>query len=277
MDAPLSGRIAVVTGGGAGIGGAISRRFASAGARVLVVEIDPERAESSVSEVEREGGSARALVCDIREAEGVTRMADAAHEYGDGRVDVLVNNVGDYAPAGLFAETSEADWDALYAVNLQHVFRCTRALLPGMLERGSGAIVNVSTVEAFRGIPTCAVYSAFKAGVSQFTRSLAIEVALRGVRVNAIAPDVTETAQLPYDRWVPEEERDLIPSWVPVGRFGRPQDAAEAALFLASDASRFVTGHTLPVDGGTLAAGGWYREPGRDRWTNRPKLPRPGS
>ncbi|NRA01944.1 MAG: SDR family oxidoreductase [Myxococcales bacterium] len=274
MESPLSERVAVVTGGGAGIGGAISRRFGSAGARVLVVDIDPERAGSSVSKIEGDGGSARALVCDIREADGVARMADAALAYGDGQVDVLVNNVGDYVAAGLFSESSEADWDALYAVNLQHVFRSTRALLPGMLERGSGTIVNLSTVEAFRGIPACAVYSAFKAGVSQFTRSLAVEVAPRGVRVNAIAPDVTETPQLPFDRWVPETDRELVGSWVPVGRFGQPEDAAEVALFLASDASRFVTGHTLPVDGGTLAAGGWYREPGRDRWTNRPKLPR---
>ena len=277
MDTSLSARIAVVTGGGAGIGGAISCRLGSAGARVLVVDVSQERAASSVSEIERDGGRARALVCDIREADGVAQMKDAAFTYGEGRVDVLVNNVGDYAPAGLFAESTEADWDALYAVNLQHVFRSTRALLPGMLERGAGAIVNVSTIEAFRGIPACAVYSAFKAGVSQFTRSLAIEVAPRGVRVNAIAPDVTETPQLPYHRWVPDSDRDLIPSWVPVGRFGRPRDAAEAALFLASDASSFVTGHTLPVDGGTLAAGGWYREPGRERWTNRPRLPRPGS
>jgi NAD(P)-dependent dehydrogenase (short-subunit alcohol dehydrogenase family) len=142
-----------------------------------------------------------------------------------------------------------------------------------MLECGAGSIVNVATVEAFRGIPTCAVYSAFKAGVVAFTRSLAVEVGGRGVRVNAIAPDVTETPQTPYGRWISEEEQELVPSWVPVGRFGTPEDAAAVALFLASDQARFVTGQTLPVDGGTLAASGWYKHVGKQRWTNRPRKP----
>lgn len=269
----LAGRSAVVTGGGDGIGGAISRAFAGAGARVIVAEIDAERAFRVVSDIEAAGGCARAVVCDVREPGAAESVAEVAAAYGEGRVDVLVNNVGDYRPAGLFADSSEADWEALYAVNLQHVLRFTRAFLPGMLERGCGAIVNVSTVEAFRGIPGCSVYSAFKAGVSQFTRSLAVEVGGQGVRVNALAPDVTETSQTPYDRWVPEEQRALVPSWVPLGRFGEPSDVARVALFLASDEARFVTGHTIPVDGGTLAASGWYKKAGARRWTNRPQNP----
>jgi NAD(P)-dependent dehydrogenase (short-subunit alcohol dehydrogenase family) len=269
----LAGRSAVVTGGGAGIGGAISRAFAAAGAQVIVAEVDPEHAGRAVSDIEAAGGSAHAVVCDVREPAAAERVAEVAAAHAEGRVDVLVNNAGDYRPAGLFADSSEADWEALYAINLQHVLRFTRAFLPGMLERGSGAIVNVSTVEAFRGIPGCSVYSAFKAGVSQFTRSLAVEVGGQGVRVNALAPDVTETAQTPYDRWVPEEQRGLVPSWVPLGRFGAPADVARVALFLASDQARFVTGHTIPVDGGTLAASGWYKKVGAKRWTNRPQNP----
>ncbi len=265
----LAGRVAVVTGGGAGIGGGVSRLFAAEGARVVLAEVDAERASTAVEEIRAAGGDARAVVCDAREPEAVEAVSRAAGE----RVDVLVNNVGDYRPAGLFAESGEDDWQALYAVNLLHVFRFTRAFLPGMLERGSGAIVNVSTVEAFRGIPACSVYSAFKAGVSHFTKSLAVEVAGRGVRVNAVAPDVTETPQTPYDRWLSEEERALVPSWVPVGRIGRAAEAASVVLFLASEEARFVTGHTIPVDGGTLAASGWYRKPGRERWTNRPRHP----
>lgn len=263
----------MVTGAGAGIGAAIAREFAAAGARVLVVELDPERAQASCAAIAAAGGRARALVCDVREAAAAAALAAAAQELGDGRADLLVNNVGDWRPAGLFAASAEADWDALYAVNLLHVFRVTRALLPGMLERGAGAIVNVASVEALRGIPGAAVYSAFKAGVVAFTRSLAVEVAPRGVRVNAIAPDVTETPQLPYGRWVAPEDRARIPSWVPLGRFGAPEDAARVALFLASDLAGFVTGQTLPVDGGTLAASGWYKKQGREEWTNRPRDP----
>jgi 2-hydroxycyclohexanecarboxyl-CoA dehydrogenase len=109
--------------------------------------------------------------------------------------------------------------------------------------------------------------------VVAFTRSLAVELGGSGVRINAIAPDVTETPQTPYDRWVSEEERELVPSWVPLGRFGRPEDAAAVALFLASEQAAFVTGQTLPVDGGTLAASGWYKHVGKARWTNRPRKP----
>ncbi|TDI26737.1 MAG: SDR family oxidoreductase [Acidobacteria bacterium] len=268
----LAGKGVVVTGAGAGIGAAIAERFAAEGGHVLVVDSNRDDAGRSVDSIKRSGGVARSCVADVREVASVEAILEAARGL-DRSIDVLVNNVGDYRPAGLFAGSSEADWQALYAVNLLHVFRLTHAFLPGMTERKAGSIVNVSSVEAFRGIPAGAVYSAFKAGVNQFTRSLAVEVGGLGVRVNAIAPDVTQTPQLPYDRWVSEEERSLIPSWVPVGRFGKPEDVAAVALFLASDEARFVTGHTLPVDGGTLAASGWYKRVGKQSWTNRPRNP----
>ena len=140
-----------------------------------------------------------------------------------------------------------------------------------LLEQGDGgSIVNVSTIEAFRAIPTRAVYSAFKAAITGFTRSLAVEYGRDGIRVNAIAPDVTETLQVPYSRWVAPEDEHLIPTWVPLGRFGTPDDTAGVALFLASELSEFVTGTTVHVDGGTLAASGWFpTEEGG--WTNRPR------
>jgi NAD(P)-dependent dehydrogenase (short-subunit alcohol dehydrogenase family) len=141
-----------------------------------------------------------------------------------------------------------------------------------MVAQRRGSVVNVSSVEAFRAIPRRPVYSAFKGAITQFTKSLAVELGNDGVRVNAIAPDLTETIQVPYSRWVPEEHESLIPTWVPVGRFGQPDDIAGVALFLASDLSAFVTGTTIHADGGSLAAGGWFRRPDGS-WTNRPIKP----
>jgi NAD(P)-dependent dehydrogenase (short-subunit alcohol dehydrogenase family) len=268
----LTDKVAVVTGGGGGIGRGISEAFATHGAVVIVADVDEQRATDTVAAIKDRGGEASAEVVDVREHEQVDAFARRAlHQHG--RVDVLVNNVGHYLYRGLrFLDTDEEHWDALYAVNLRHMFLCTKAFAPSMVERGSGSIVNVSTVEAFRGIPNQVVYSAFKAGVTQFTKSLALDLGNDGVRVNAIAPDLTETIQVPYSRWVKPEQEALIPTWVPVGRFGTPDDIAGCALFLASDLSAFVTGTTVHADGGSLAAGGWFRTR-RGGWTNRPLDP----
>jgi 3-oxoacyl-[acyl-carrier protein] reductase len=273
VDLLLAGRVAVVTGGGGGIGRGIATRYASEGASVVVAEIDDARAAETIGAIELAGGTAVAEVVDVctplGAAQAVARAIDTF-----GRIDVLVNNVGHFGGARKpFHENTDGEWDALYQVNLGHVLRCTRAALVPMLEQGrGGSIVSVSTVEAFRAIPTRAVYSAFKAAITGFTRSLAIEYANHGIRVNAIAPDVVETLQVPYSRWVRPDQEHLVPTWVPLGRFGTPDDVAGAALFLASDLSRFITGTTLHVDGGTLAAGGWFpTEEGG--WTNRPRRP----
>jgi NAD(P)-dependent dehydrogenase (short-subunit alcohol dehydrogenase family) len=142
-----------------------------------------------------------------------------------------------------------------------------------MVERGSGSIVNVSTVEASRGIPANAVYSAYNAAVEAFTRSLAVELGGDGVRVNAIAPDLADTLQTPADSMLRGRDPALLRSWVPLGRFGHPDEYADVVLFLASDLSRFVTGTVIPVDGGTLAASGWYRRADGRGWTNLPDQP----
>jgi 2-hydroxycyclohexanecarboxyl-CoA dehydrogenase len=268
----LTDKVAVVTGGGGGIGRGISEAFATHGAVVIVADVDEQRAIDTVAAIKDRGGDASPEVVDVRERDQVDGLARRTLEQ-HGRVDVLVNNVGHYLYRGLrFLETDEEHWDALYAVNLRHMFLCTKAFAPSMVERGSGSIVNVSTVEAFRGIPNQVVYSAFKAGVTQFTKSLALDLGNDGVRVNAIAPDLTETIQVPYSRWVKPEQEALIPTWVPVGRFGTPDDIAGCALFLASDLSAFVTGTTVHADGGSLAAGGWFRTK-RGGWTNRPLDP----
>jgi NAD(P)-dependent dehydrogenase (short-subunit alcohol dehydrogenase family) len=266
----LAGRTAVVTGGGGGIGRGISEMFAAHGARVVVAEIDPGRADETATAIAAAGGDAQPVVVDVTEAQDVERLGAAV----DGPVDVLVNNVGHYLfPAADFAGSRPEQWEELYRINLLHVFLCTHAFLPRMTAAGRGSIVNVSTVEAFRAIPQGAVYSAFKGAITAFTRSLAIEVGNSGVRVNAIAPDLTETLQVPYERWVKEDQQHLIPTWVPVGRFGTPDDIAGCALFLASDLSAFVTGTTIHADGGSLAAGGWFRSSHRKGWTNRPIAP----
>jgi len=265
-EALLAGRTAVVTGGAGGIGAAISRRFAAEGAAVVVVDIDEARTLETIDAITADGGTASGVLADVTDVDGIAAVVDEC----DGGAEVLVNNVGHYLHGRHdFVDSTEDEWAALHDVNLLHVLRCTRALLPAMLESGRGSIVNVSTVEAHRGIPQHAVYSAYKAAVEAFTRSLALEVGDRGVRVNAIAPDLTESLQVRYGEWVPPEQLALLPTWVPLARFGTPDDIAGVALFLASDLSAYVTGTTVHADGGSRAAGGWFRTPAGG-WTNRP-------
>jgi 2-hydroxycyclohexanecarboxyl-CoA dehydrogenase len=268
----LDGKAAIVTGGGGGIGRGIAERFAAEGSAVTVAEVDADRANETVAGIREAGGVATAVLADVRVEEDVARVVETTvGEHGG--VDIVVNNVGHYGGARkAFHESTPEEWLDLYRVNLEHVLLVTRAALPSMIERGSGAIVNVSTIEAFRGIPTRAVYAAFKAGITGLTKSLALEYASHGIRVNAVAPDVTETLQVPYSRWVKPEDEHRIPQWVPVGRFGTPDDLAGVALFLASELSVFVTGTTVHADGGTFAAGGWFRTE-EGGWTNRPRRP----
>jgi NAD(P)-dependent dehydrogenase (short-subunit alcohol dehydrogenase family) len=266
----LSGRIALVTGGGSGIGSGTSAVLAAAGAHVIVADVDDAAAAAIVASIVDGGGAADAIAIDVRDPAAVHAMADevlATH----GHLDVLVNNVGHYIGAQSFEKSEPAHWDALHAVNFAHVLTCTREFLPAMIERGSGSIINVSSVEGLRGYPPDPVYGAYKAAVIHFTRCLALDVAGRGVRVNAIAPDVTQTPQVDYESRIPADQWERWSVWVPVGRVGEPADNADVVLFLASDLSRWVTGHVIPTDGGTLAAGGWFRTSPSGRWTNRPR------
>lgn len=271
----LADRVAVVTGGGGGIGAATARLFAQHGARVVIADIDAERGQGVADDIAASGGSGVAAVTDVRDGDEVGELARWVLDRF-GRVDVLVNNVGHWLRhPGRFVDTDPQLWEDLYRINLHHVFLVTRAFLPAMTERRAGAIVNVSSVEGLRGYPEDPVYAAFKAAVIHFTRSLAVQVGRDGVRVNAIGPDVTESLQVPYSQWLSADEQAQWPQWVPVGRMGLPEDQARVILFLASDLSAFVTGHTIPTDGGTGAAGGWFRSSRRaDReWTNRPVAP----
>lgn len=264
----LDGRVAVVTGGGDGIGGAISTLFAEHGAIVEIAEIDPDRAERTVAAITEAGGRARGHVVDVRRAEDVERLAAAV--LADHAPDVVVNNVGDYRPLVRFDASGPESWQAMYEVNFLHAVQVTHAFLGPMIDAGGGSIVNVHSVEGMRGYPGDPVYGAMKAAVAAFTTDLAVMVGRQGVRVNAIGPDLCQTPQVDYlTGWQGLEH--LWTSWAPVGRLGWPEDQARVALFLASDLSSFVTGHNVPVDGGTRAGGGWFYSPTERRFVNRPR------
>ena len=264
----LDGKVAVVTGGGDGIGGAISRLFAEHGALVEIAEIDPDRAERTRAAIEAAGGTVRAHVVDVTKEDDVARLAEAVLSV-HGHIDVLINNVGDYRPLVRFQDSSPASWKAMYDINLFHFFAVTHAFLDSMVKNGGGSIVNFHSVEGLRGYPGEPVYGAMKAAVAHFTTNLAVLEGRHGIRVNGIGPDLCQTPQVDYLTGF-EDHDDLWPSWAPVGRLGWPEDQARVALFLASDLSGFVTGHNIPVDGGTKAGGGWFFSPKARRFVNRP-------
>jgi NAD(P)-dependent dehydrogenase (short-subunit alcohol dehydrogenase family) len=267
-DRLLDGKVALVTGGGDGIGAAVALLFARHGAQVEIAEVDADRADHSRRAVADAGGVARAHVVDVTAAGDVERLAtEVLAEHG--HIDVLVNNVGDYRPLVRFEESTPESWQSMYDVNLLHVFAVTRAFLGSMTAHGKGSIVTIHSVEGMRGYPGEPVYAAMKAAAAHFTTSLAVNVGRHGVRVNGIGPDLTQTPQVDYLAGSGAHD-DLWPSWAPVGRLGWPEDQARVALFLASDLSGFITGHNIPVDGGTKAGGGWFYSPTAGRFVNRP-------
>lgn len=263
----LAGRVAIVTGGAGGIGQAITECFARQGASVVANDIDGARLEAVTEACQGSGLGVIGVPGDICEIETVDRVVMAAEAMAGGRIDVLVNNVGDFRPNSRFLDSTEEQWQAMAAINFDHVLRCTHRVAPGMVARGSGSIVNLTTVEVHRGIPGHAVYSAYKSAVLGFTRSLAVELGNHGVRVNAIAPDLASTLQTPAEMMLRGRDPEDLPRWVPLGRLGEPADYADVVLFLASDDSRFVTGQSIAVDGGTLAASGWYRTKSKRSWS----------
>ena len=249
----LTDQVAVVTGGGAGIGRGIARGLAAFGARVAIWERDPETTESAAAEV---GGLG--IVTDVRDSAQVdAALSQTIDELGP--VRILVNNAGGVFSSPLL-DTSENGWDALYRANLRHVMLCTQRAARIMVKEGKGgSIINVTSIEGVRAAPGYAAYAAAKAGVINYTKTAALELALHGIRVNALAPDITMTEGMASIAPPGAEERfGLV---VPMGRAGHVDDLAGAAVFLASGLSSYVTGQTLHVDGGTYASSGWYHHP----------------
>ena len=248
----LDGRVAVVTGGGAGIGRAIAAAFTEYGAQVAVWERNQATARSAADELE-----ALACVCDVREPEQVDRALTQTIEKL-GTPTILVNNAGGVFWSGLL-QTSPNGWDALIRINLTQVLLCTQRVARAMVDAAlPGAVINVSTIEGVRAAPGFAAYAAAKAGVLNFTKTAALELAPHGIRVNGLAPDFTLTESLATMAPAGEENAKLM---VPLGRAGDVDEMAGAAVFLASDMSSYITGQTVHVDGGTSAAGGWYHHP----------------
>lgn len=272
----LAGKVALITGGGAGIGRSIAESFAAFGVKIAVIEIDGQRADAVRASLAAAGTEALVVTGDADNIDTVTTaMAEIDARFG--RLDILVNNVGDFLKmGGPFGNSTEDQWDALYRVNLRNMFVVSRAAIPLLRKAGGGSIINVSTIEAFRGIPKLTVYGAFKAAITGFTQSLAVELGPENIRVNAIAPETTNTEQVKATPRVPPANKDYIARWFPIGRFGEPEDCAGAAIFLASDIlSGWVSGTTIHVDGGALAAGAWLQLPDGG-WTHIPIIDRDG-
>ncbi|MBK9588064.1 MAG: SDR family oxidoreductase [Sphingomonadales bacterium] len=261
----FTGKKVVVTGGGVGIGRAIVEAFHAAGAKVLTIEHIADRA----SALRAENPEIIVIDGDVTCENDLQSLTNAvAAEFG--ALDVLVNNVGDFLVIGPFEAMSAADMDRVLSTNLGQAMRVTQMMLPALKRSGAGSsVISISSIEAFRGVPNCVAYGAAKAGLTGFTMSLSLELAPLGIRVNCIAPETTDTPQLAIDYVIPPKNRANMDKWIPLGRFGKPEDCAGAALYLSSDLAGWVTGTTLHVDGGALAAAGWTRTPD-GQWTNTP-------
>ncbi len=241
----LKGKVALVTGAAQGIGRAIALLLAQKGADLVVSDINLEKAEETAKEIEAIGRKAMAIRADVANANDVERMVEAILERF-GQIDILVNNAG-IAKDKLILRMTEEDWDAVLNVNLKGTFHCTKAVIRHMSKQRKGKIVNIASVVGEMGNAGQANYSASKAGVIGFTKTIAREFAQRGINVNAIAPGYIGT---PMTDVLPEKAKEELRRMIPMERLGRPEDVAEAVLFLVSEASSYITGQVLNVNGG---------------------------
>jgi NAD(P)-dependent dehydrogenase (short-subunit alcohol dehydrogenase family) len=250
----LAGKVAVITGGSIGIGAAIGRLFAQEGARVALISRDAVRGEETSQGIRSHGGDCRFYVADVSSADQVAKAAaEILRDFA--KVDILVNNAGIWRP-GRVIDLDEETWDSVLDTNLKGMFLVSRHFLPGMMERKSGVVINMSSVAGLVGAAEASAYAASKGGIVNLSRSMALDFAPFNVRVNCLCPGMTDTAQgdTVVAHYKPggnqtEEKRN----WQPLRRVGTAEDVAKAALYLASDDAEFMTGSIHVIDGGLIA------------------------
>jgi NAD(P)-dependent dehydrogenase (short-subunit alcohol dehydrogenase family) len=248
----FEGKIALVTGGGSGIGRASALAFSREGARVVIADIDVSGGECTASLIEEAGGEADFIRTDVsREPEVEAMIARIVAAWG--RLDIAHNNAGEIGTPALTAESTEENWDLVVGTNLKGTWLCLKHEIRRMVAQGSGAIVNTASIAGLVALPTISAYIASKHGILGLTKVAALECAAKGIRVNAVCPGYIDTPMA--RRFVGDTPEALAQagSTQPLGRLGKPEEVAEAAVWLCSEASSFVTGHTLVLDGGYTA------------------------
>lgn len=245
MSKKLEGKVALVTGGAQGIGRAIALLFAREGAKVVISDINLEKARETCREVESLGQEALAIGGNVAAASEAEAMVHQAVEKF-GRLDILVNNAG-ITRDQVLLRMKEEDWDLVLAVNLKGTFHCTKAALRPFLKQKGGKVINIASVTGQMGNAGQANYAASKAGIIGFTKSIAREYAHRNIQVNAVAPGFIDTAM---SQAIPQKDREFLIKQIPMERLGTPEDVAEAVLFLSSSAADYITGQVLNINGG---------------------------
>ena len=242
---PLASQVAIVTGGARGIGREIALALAREGADVALFDVNPDQLAATAAELAALGRRAEGIIVDVTDGkqvdEGVAKVLDKL-----GRIDILINNAG-ITKDGLLIRMDDAQWDRVLNINLKGTFLCTRAVAKHMLKARRGRIVSIASIVGLIGNPGQANYAASKAGIIGLTKAVAKELASRGVTVNAIAPGFIKTEMTEA---LPEQAKQRLTEAIPMGTLGEPRDVAQAALFLVSEAARYITGHVLVVDGG---------------------------
>jgi len=252
MEGQFSEKVALVTGAASGIGRATAVAFAKAGARIVVADIEPDGGEVTVDLITELGGTAQFVRADVSKSDDVERCVQFAVDQF-GRLDFAFNNAGIEGLQAPVADCTEENWDRVIAINLKSVFLCMKAEIPAMLKAGGGSIVNCASVAGLVGFGGIPAYTASKHGIVGLTKNAALDYATAGIRVNAVCPGVIETAMIDRFTGGNADAHAAMTSMEPMGRLGRPEEVADAVIWLCSDASSFVTGIALPVDGAFVA------------------------